>query len=153
MRMRTRHIRLHLFLFLVMMFPLSDSFLGQSLKDSILFITGETIDPSLDGGEHFHVQLGGTIQKSGMTETLDDTIDCALGIHVMVGPGGDDFSYCVANDDLCDLAGGVVQVAAIQSISIKIEEMGNRETGDLNRAGNKWSIAETEKIGGIGMNT
>lgn len=70
------------------------------------------------------MQLGGTVQKCGVTETLSDAVDCAVGVDIVVGPGGDDLSYCVADDDLCDLPGGVVQVAAIQSISIEVEDMG-----------------------------
>jgi hypothetical protein len=46
-----------------------------------------------------------------VAETLDYTVDCAVGVDVVVGPGGDDLSYCVADNYFCDLAGGVIQVA------------------------------------------
>ena len=111
--MSPRYPLFNLSFLIIVMIPLSHAFFRQSLEDAFLFVPWESIDPFFDGCEHVHVESGGTIQEGRVAEAFDYTVDCAVGVDVAVGPGGDDLGYCVADYDFCELAGGVVQVATI----------------------------------------
>ena len=111
--MSPRYPLFNLSFLIIVMFSLSHAFFCQSLEDPFLFVPRESIDPFFDGSEHVHVEFGRTIQEGRVAEAFDYTVDCAVGVDVAVGPGGDDLGYCVADYDFGELAGGVVQVATI----------------------------------------
>jgi len=64
-----------------------------------------------------------------MAETLDYGVDCAMGVDGVVGPGMDDFSYCVADYDFCDLACWIVEVATNKALVEYLMDLGEWSLG------------------------